>query len=278
MGTWRRAPDFVDGWREEVAMARGRRWTRGELLLALDLYDRLDFGRQHSRNPEVVALAKELGRTPGSVAMKLNNFTSLDPEERARGVKGLEGASELDESVWTAFQVRSPEVAFEIETLRGKAGRTEAESADSMDDLLLGLEKMSGADREVIRRERIGQRMFRRTILSIYDHRCCVTGNPVHGLLAASHIVPWSKSVENRLNPRNGLCLGRAQDAAFDRGLVTFDEDRRLVLGTEIRSRLSHAALKREFGSYEGLRFRAPVKHPPDPELLRWHRERCFKG
>jgi hypothetical protein len=58
-------------------------------------------------------------------------------------------------------------------------------------------------------------------------------------LLIASHIVPWSTlddraplapvprgvglGVRGRVDPRNGLCLSRLHDAAFDRGLITFD-------------------------------------------------------
>jgi len=40
-------------------------------------------------------------------------------------------------------------------------------------------------------------------------------------LLIASHIVPWSKDKQNRLNPRNGLCLSALHDKAFDRGMIS---------------------------------------------------------
>ena len=98
-------------------MPAPRRWTRDELLLAMHLYCRIPFGRQHAHAPEVVELAAALGRTPASVAMKLNNLTSLDPEERARGVKGLSGASDLDRQVWAEFQARWDDLATESETL-----------------------------------------------------------------------------------------------------------------------------------------------------------------
>lgn len=42
-------------------------------------------------------------------------------------------------------------------------------------------------------------------------------------LLNASHIIPWSVDVQNRLNPRNGLCLNAILDRAFDRGLMTIN-------------------------------------------------------
>jgi hypothetical protein len=60
-------------------------WTRDQLLAALNLYHRTPFGRQHKTYPPIVELAALMGRTPSAVAMKLNNFTSLDDAERARG-------------------------------------------------------------------------------------------------------------------------------------------------------------------------------------------------
>ena len=54
-------------------MSRQNRWTRDQLKLAFHLYCQLPFGRLHARNPEVVALARLLARTPSALAMKLVN-------------------------------------------------------------------------------------------------------------------------------------------------------------------------------------------------------------
>ena len=62
------------------------KWTRDEHILAFNLYCKIPFGRQHSRAPEVMDLAKLMGRSPGSLALKLNNFSRLDPELQARGI------------------------------------------------------------------------------------------------------------------------------------------------------------------------------------------------
>ena len=66
---------------------------------------------------QVIALAKALGRTPGSIAMKLNNFTSLDPDERSRGVSGLSGTSKLDKRVWDEFHQDWETLSIESELL-----------------------------------------------------------------------------------------------------------------------------------------------------------------
>lgn len=77
---------------------------------------------------------------------------------------------------------------------------------------------------------RISQKCFRNIILGNYHSRCSLTGIAVPDLLIASHIVPWSEDVKNRLNPSNGLCLNALHDKAFDRGLISFDDDCRLLL------------------------------------------------
>ena len=68
-------------------------WTREELILAINLYCKLPFGKLHSRNPEIINLAKLIGRTANSVAYKLVNFASLDPSLKARGIKGAANAT-----------------------------------------------------------------------------------------------------------------------------------------------------------------------------------------
>lgn len=78
-------------------------WTREQALACFHLYGQLTFGRMHSRNPDVVTLAKAMGRTPGAVAKKLVNFASLDPVHQARHVKGLANTSNLDKKIWQEF-------------------------------------------------------------------------------------------------------------------------------------------------------------------------------
>lgn len=88
-------------------------------------------------------------------------------------------------------------------------------------------------DTEVDRMQkiRIGQNHFRDALLT-YWHNCCpLTGIDNPALLRASHIVPWAKceSDEQRLDVHNGLLLSSLWDAAFDAGLVTFDDLGRAV-------------------------------------------------
>lgn len=56
-----------------------RRWTREELILTLSVYFQLPFGRLNSRTPEVMELARIIGRTSSSAALRLVNFAACDP-------------------------------------------------------------------------------------------------------------------------------------------------------------------------------------------------------
>lgn len=242
----------------------GARWTRDELLLAMHLYERISFGRQHSRDPEVRALAERLGRTASSVAMKLNNFTSIDPEELARGVRGLQGASELDRAVWAEFHGHA-EVVEEAEALWTEDHHHHVETWTG--------ETEGTANRRV----RLAQAWFRRVVLANFEGRCAVTGVATPALLVASHIVPWSEAPEHRVDAANGICLNRLHDGAFDRGLITFDDDQRLVIGRRLREELGTDALSRSFLQTEGARLREPVRRALDPRLLARQRERFWR-
>ncbi len=90
-------------------------WTRQHLLPTLHLYTQMPFGQLDARNVKVKQLARWLGRSPGSVSMKLNNLSSLDPVIVARGLRGLPGASALDRAVWAEFHANWGAMATEAE-------------------------------------------------------------------------------------------------------------------------------------------------------------------
>lgn len=79
---------------------------------------------------------------------------------------------------------------------------------------------------ERITRERIGQGYFRGALLDYWNNKCPLTGISERALLRASHIVPWARcgSDEERLDVFNGLLLAAHWDAAFDAGLISFDD------------------------------------------------------
>jgi hypothetical protein len=64
-----------------------KKWDRDELLIVLNIYHKLRFGQFDQRQPVIIDLARQMGRTASSVAMKLSNLASLDPALQLRGIK-----------------------------------------------------------------------------------------------------------------------------------------------------------------------------------------------
>ncbi len=253
------------------------RWTKEQLKLAFHLYCQLPFGRLHSLNPEIIELAKLIGRTPDALAMKLGNFASLDPAITGTGRKGLSKASNLDRQIWADFHADWEGLALECERLRGQLGSSTELSAEEEEgsEKLLIPEDFTGETRRVVTEQRIKQHFFRRAVLSSYRGRCCMSGLSEPRLLIASHIVPWSKDKANRLNPSNGLCLSALHDRAFDKGLLTLDDDFRIVLAQSIR-RSDEPFVQQVLKPLAGKLIELPERFVPDQAFLAKHREIIF--
>ena len=253
-----------------------RLWTEEQVKLAFHLYCQLPYGRIHGRNPEIISLAKVLGRTPDALAMKMLNIASIDPAITSTGRAGLGNASNLDHQVWDEFHSDWERLAVECELLLHQLDKHAAQSFD-VDDDTLEMEDFTGETRQVLTTQRIKQHFFRRAVLSSYRGRCCMSGLSESRLLIASHIVPWSKDKANRLNPSNGLCLSAIHDRAFDKGLLSLTDDWRIVLSDALRSR-DEPFVVATFFPIEGLQIEMPEKFRPDQAFLLRHRAEIFLG
>lgn len=252
-------------------MAETRRnWTEPEITEAIDLYLRTPFGRIHSRNPEIAKLAQHLGRTPGSIALKLTNLASID-ESLDR--KGMSNYSKLDKAVWdrfwetlTAEAVRLPH-SLEHENLAGfsEIAQVQYEAADSGD--------YEGRVVPRIVNTRQGQLYFRQMVLASYASRCAITGINEPGLLIAGHIRPWAADPANRLNPRNGVCLNRLHDRAFENGMIAVSADWRILYSRH----LSPDTRRKMESLHDTGRFRFPERFRPDPAFFEEHRDTRFE-
>jgi putative restriction endonuclease len=255
-------------------------WTREQLKLAFYYYCQTPFGKLHGRNPDIVALAALIGRTPSALAMKLVNFASLDPSIINTGRKGLQGASSLDREIWDEFHADWERLAVECENLRqyleqrGGPARGAPVEIDEIDDGI-AMEDFIGETRRAVVEQRIKQAFFRRAVLSSYRGRCCISGVSETRLIVASHIVPWSANKANRLNPSNGLCLSAIHDKAFDKGLMTLSGDLRVILSDALRKR-DEEFITRIFLPIENKVIEAPDRFAPNGEFLAYHRNNVF--
>jgi putative restriction endonuclease len=84
---------------------------------------------------------------------------------------------------------------------------------------------------------------------------------------------------QHRLDVRNGLCLSRLHDAAFDSGLITFGDDLKLRLSPKLASNLDQRSVADNFGAYEGHALNFPDDAVlPDMKFLAQHRATIFRA
>ena len=256
-------------------MATRDNWSREQHILAFNLYSQIPFGTIHERNPKIQELASLIGRSFGAVSRKLANFSRLDPFLQQRGIKGLTHGAKGEEEVWNEFAMHPEALAFESQRLLAeREGKSVEELAQlETDDL-----PPPGKERDTIVRVRVNQSFFRRRVLSAYNFCCCVTGLSVRPLLVASHIVPWSVDPENRLNPRNGLCLNALHDRAFDYGLMWIEKDFTIRMSAKLRDTNKRSCeVAVWLSSFEGNRLLLPNNFQPDPDLLMKHAKKWVK-
>jgi putative restriction endonuclease len=133
------------------------------------------------------------------------------------------------------------------------------------------LPRSTEAERLVV--ERVGQDLYRKGLLELWEGRCAISGLAIPRLLRASHARPWKdcETDPQRLDVHNGLLLAAHLDAAFDAGLITVEDDGRVVVSATLDDHalgvLGLDTPRRIRGLNEG--------HRP---YLAWHRERVFES
>lgn len=249
-------------------------WTREELILVINLYFKLPFGKLHSTNSEILELAQLLGRSPGAVAFKLVNFASLDTSIIESGRKGAGNVSKLDKQIWFEFFDKWEALSIESEKIRAKFTNSSVEFLNHIPEFELPLE---GETRNQIIKARVNQNYFRKIVLAAYNNTCCITGLQLPELLIAGHIVPWGKDEKNRLNPRNGIAINPLHDKAFENGLLTITIDYKVKISSEINKLKSERLRNEFFFKYNGKDIIKPSRWLPGKEFLELHFDKCFK-
>jgi hypothetical protein len=250
-------------------------WTREQSLLAFRFYCETPFGQLHARNKNVVELAALIGRTPSALAMKCVNFASLDPAIRESGRSGLSNASALDKKVWDEFHANWEGLIEECQTLqRNSLHDTEATPLPPSEDSFDGTD-FTGVTRIALAKQRVKQAFFRRTVLSSYGEKCCVSGVSDKRFLVASHIVAWKEDSSIRLHPGNGVCLSSIHDRAFDSHLFSLTNDKRVLLSEQLK-KTNDEFLRQVFWPIEDKKIALPEKFYPEIAFISRHREKML--
>lgn len=124
--------------------------------------------------------------------------------------------------------------------------------------------------KDVLTKIRIGQAQFRKElILSL--KRCPITKIDDTRILNASHIKPWfMASNPERLDIRNGLLLSPTFDKLFDRGFISFSNDKEILISPTL-----------DLKNIERLHIYSKQKFEELPitgreEYLEYHRQKIF--
>jgi putative restriction endonuclease len=265
-------------------MTEQRPWTREEVLLTINLYCKVPYQKLRHTTPEIIELANLLDRTPSAISMRCCNYVQFDPVESQR-VKGFVRAAKLDRTIWAEIRNDWESFATESEQLleEYRAGKHQIKHEQILQpprNIQREIELPIGAVKEQMVHVRIGQRFFRDAVLSAYNHQCCVTGIQHDVLLVASHIKPWKDSDPKleRTNPCNGLCLNPLYDKAFDAGLMTIDEQYKIVFAKVIYDYTENDVVNHFFKYYEGHSIKLPERFMPNQTYLDYHREHIFQN
>lgn len=119
-------------------------------------------------------------------------------------------------------------------------------------------------------RPRLGQGIFRVSVLEAYGRACAVTGEHSLPVLDTAHIRPFADGGQHHID--NGLSLRVDLHRLFDRGYVTFDDRRRLVVSRRLREDFENG---KTYYAMEGTTLRDSAEAQPE-KALAWHREHVF--
>lgn len=132
---------------------------------------------------------------------------------------------------------------------------------------------ISPKKKENIMKARIGQGKYREGLLEECPF-CPFTKVNDERILVASHIKPWSKANnKEKIDPKNGFMFTPTYDKLFDRGFITFENDKRLIVSPW----LSPMNQKR-LNIHTGMIINMLPLDEKRMEYLKYHRENVFKS
>ena len=121
--------------------------------------------------------------------------------------------------------------------------------------------------------------LFKREIPKIYNNTCCISGMRIDSetavsMIDACHVIPFSKSFDDTIS--NGIALCPNLHRAYDRGLITIDQDYRVVVSKKFKEYDTIYSLKK----FEGQKILLPKEEQffPLQSNIEWHKKNIFKA
>ncbi len=175
---------------------------------------------------------------------------------RTQGGKGYALDSGEGERVWQECLARTSD----HRATNGRLGEHAAESTERYGTL------------QVVR-PRLGQSGFRLRVLDAYGFACAVTGEHSLPVVDAAHIKPFADGGTHQIS--NGVTLRADLHRLFDRGYITFDEQRRLVVSSRLREEFDNGKVYYEMS---GRTLAAVDADASSDSSLLWHRTHRYVG
>ena len=120
--------------------------------------------------------------------------------------------------------------------------------------------------------------IFKREIPKIYNYTCCISEMKIDAIINVSmvdacHIIPFSESYNDTI--KNGIALCPNLHRAFDRGLITIDNNYKVVVSNSFKEEKSNYSIQ----GFQGKKILLPKlkNYFPLKDNFRWHQTNIFK-
>lgn len=134
--------------------------------------------------------------------------------------------------------------------------------------------RLSLKEKDIITKLRIGQGLFRSALLKKYNKCCPITTICKTNLLVASHVKPWKDcKVSEAKDDKNGILLSPLFDQLFDKGLISFDINGKIIYSSKLSKRIT-SIIKEQI---KNLNYAKEIINNVGDEYLEWHRKKVFK-
>lgn len=131
--------------------------------------------------------------------------------------------------------------------------------------------KISKTEKETIVKARIGQGLYRKLLLDKYNQGCIITHVNIPEILIASHIKPWAVSTnKERISQSNGFILSATYDRLFDQGLISFQNDGKILISSMITNENAYC-LQLDKGKIYDIKYNPTMK-----DFMDYHRDIIF--
>lgn len=208
-------------------MIKNPKWTRDELILALDFYFSHYPLKIGSNNKELIELSQLLRslpihnnavknpnfRNPNGVYLKLCNFQSIDPEDSNKGMSAI---GKLDKIIWDEFASKRKDLALTAKTIKeGIQILNKAEKFFSVDEefnegqIVTKLHKYRERNTAVVRKKK---ELFKQQHGRLYCEICHFDFEQVYKNFGADyiechHLKPVSEYEQNEKTKLSDLIL-----------------------------------------------------------------------